>query len=79
MAVLLFTKNLGLFVGFLAARTAFLAAAILFVYRGPCDALSFLLRFAALFVAFLYVLGLAFLLIGVGRFISLWHDQTMMR
>src|SRR5690606_37870091 len=57
----------------LAPGAGLLAAAILLVDRRPCAALGLLVRHPALFVAFLDVLGLALLLVGVGGLVSLAH------
>jgi hypothetical protein len=49
------------------------AAFVDFIHRRPRAALGLFLRQAALFVAFLDVLGLAFLLVGVLRFVASGH------
>lgn len=64
-----------IFSEFLAARAAFLATAILLIHGGPSPTLGLVFRQALLFVAFFDVFGLTFLLVSVGRFISLWHDK----
>jgi hypothetical protein len=61
-----------------AARTALVAAAGLAVDRRPRAPFGFLLADAALLVAFLDVLGLALLLVGVSRFVSTRHDPLLM-
>src|SRR6266550_6760727 len=45
----------------------------------PGAALGFILRYAAFLVAFLDVVGLSFLLVGVFRFITAWHCDTLPR
>src|SRR3954470_18311699 len=58
----------GVVFGFAAAAAGFLAAVGFLVHGGPCAAFGFLLRRAAFLVAFLDVLGLAFLFAGVAGF-----------
>src|SRR5690606_26459695 len=56
-----------------ATRARFLAAAIVLVHRRPGAALGFVLAHALFLVAFLDMLGLALLLVGIGGFIALGH------
>jgi hypothetical protein len=55
-------------------RSGFLAAAVLLVDGGPGNPFGGFLRLAFLFLALLDVRGLAFLLVGIGRFVTLGHD-----
>ena len=50
-------------------------AAVISIYRGPGAGLGFVLRNAAFLVAFFDVLGLALLLVGILRFISLRYGR----
>jgi len=58
-----------------AAGAAFLAAAGHLVDGGPGAPLGLVFWDAALFVAFLDVLGLALLLVGVARFVAAGHGS----
>src|SRR5436190_18260796 len=57
----------------------FLAAMRRFVDGCPGSALGFVRRYAAVLVAFLDVVGLSFLFVGVLRFITAWHCDTLRR
>ena len=57
-----------------SSGAALIAAAILLVYRGPGPLLRFFVAHATLFIAFFYMLCLTLLLVGISRFISLWHS-----
>src|SRR5207302_10965633 len=61
-----------------AARATFLAAAGHGVDRGPGAALGFSLGGASLLVAFLDVLGLAFLFLGVLGLLSTGHRSALL-
>jgi hypothetical protein len=60
-----------------SARAAFLAATGFFIDGGPGAAFGFLFGGATIFVAFLDVLGLAFLFAGITRLVSTRHDAFL--
>jgi len=62
--------------GFPAPTARFLSAVRFLVHRRPGAAFGFLLGGTALLVPFLDVLGLAFLLVRVTRFVSSRHSLT---
>ena len=67
----------GLLISFFAATgTALLAAAGFFIHRGPGAALSFLLGYALLLVAFFNVFSFTFLFAGVTTLVSSRHRST---
>jgi hypothetical protein len=57
----------------LTAATGSLTAAVVFVHCRPGATLGFLVWHPAVFVAFCNMIRLAFLLLGVFRFVSAWH------
>lgn len=59
----------------LPARTGFFSTPVLLVDGRPCAFLGFFPGNAIVAVAFLDVLGLALLLVGVSGFVSSWHDR----
>src|SRR5690606_38961249 len=63
----------------LAPAAGLLAAAVLLVDGGPGDALGVFPGTAFLALAFLDVLGLALLLVGIGRLVSAWHGVLLAR
>jgi len=58
-----------------AGAALFLTAAIVLVDSCPCPALGFLLGNPTLLVAFGNVVGFAFLLFCVFRFVASWHGH----
>src|SRR5437764_849866 len=57
----------------------FVSAMRCFVDGCPGSALGFVCWYAAVLVAFLDMVGLSFLLVGVLRFITAWHCDTLHR
>ena len=60
------------------ARTALLAAGH-GMHRGPGTPRSLFCRYAALLVSFFHVLGLAFLFVGLGGFVTSWHHFVLLQ